>query len=488
MGDLPDPSQDAKKLTYADRLKGKNLPPKIVVDLSTLPNPTTKEGKLAVVIPEEHYLEGCAIWKSSLIGRLYFKDLIFSDVKKNLQLQWKLGDDRIQFVPLNRGFFIIKLHAQDDKTMILEAEKWIVAQQTLTLMEWYPSFDPDKQRSSRAACWVKFPGLPMEFWIEKTLLDMGKALGNPVVVDKRTLEHEYGHFASVLIDFDFDELDTDGIHVTVGGMEFWQNFEILKKPKFCSKCVILGHSDSECHKKKKNPNKTDNSSTQLIEARRIKKEKNAPKIPFVLEVTVQAGIGSSISSEVAEVVSIKDVVELEQQLQDEFAKSEAALRLASAEFEKKKQAILSHSVLVSNARSLSTSVVNTKSDGNIELARTRILHADRNLATSSSTPLCDALEESSEYISHNRFHLLGDSSGNKTMVGQVDETARQAKHRQILALQAKLNYLQGMDSLTDNEEISQLGIRAHRGSSPGLNPSNNQAKTAKLNKTQTPKV
>ncbi|XP_026383954.1 uncharacterized protein LOC113279474 [Papaver somniferum] len=349
--------------------------------------------------------------------------------------------------------------------MILEAEKWIVAQQTLTLVEWYPSFDPDKQRSSRATCWVKFPGLPMEFWIEKTLL----ALGNPVVVDKRTLEHEYGHFTSVLIDIHFAELDTDGIHVTVGGMEFWQNFEILKKPKFCSKCAILGHSDSECRKKKKNPDKTDNSSTQLIvpppqnhqgsdskvgecqEARRRKKGKNAPKIPFVPEVTAQAGIGSSISSEVTEVVSIKDTIELEQQLQDEFAKSEAALRLASAE--------------------------------------TRIPHADRNLATSSSTPLCDALEESSEYISHNRFHLLGDSSGNETMVlGQVDEAARQAKHRQILALQAKLNSLQGMDSLTDNEEISQLGIRACRGSSPGFNPSNNQAKTAKLNKTQTPKV
>ncbi|XP_026443139.1 uncharacterized protein LOC113343021 [Papaver somniferum] len=219
MGDPVDPNHivaPSKILTYADRLKGRKELPKTSVDLSSLPNPTLKDGKPSIEIPNELYLEGCALWKFSLIGRLDFKELNFSDVKKNLELQWQLGEGRVHFVPLNRGFFIIKLLSQEDKVMILQAEQWVVAQQKLTLMEWFPSFDADKQRSSRSTVWVKFPGLPMEFWIEKTLLAMGKTLGSPIVVDKRTLAHEYGHFASVLIDIDFAELKSDDINVTVG--------------------------------------------------------------------------------------------------------------------------------------------------------------------------------------------------------------------------------------------------------------------------------
>ncbi|XP_026378403.1 uncharacterized protein LOC113272821 [Papaver somniferum] len=240
-----------------------------------------------------------------------------------------MGEDRVQFASLNWGFFIINLQSQEDKTKILEAEKWIVAQQNLTLMEWYPSFE-HKQRSSRATVWVKFSGLPIEFWIEKTLLSMGKTLGTPIVVDQRTLAHEYGHFASILIDIDFAELDTDGIHVS---------------------CSIIGHSDSECRKKNKNSAKVNDSSRQLVlvpnlnaqtnpevgkewhEAKRKKKGKKSPTIPVVLETSTVVGIGQS--SVANPVVSISDVVEMEQQLQDEFAESETALRLASAIFEKK---------------------------------------------------------------------------------------------------------------------------------------------------------
>ncbi|XP_026396031.1 uncharacterized protein LOC113290662 [Papaver somniferum] len=136
--------------------------------------------------------------------------------------------------------------------MILNVEAWFFEQKKLNLMEWFPGFDADKHKTSHATVWVKFPGLPVEYWIEKTLLAIGKTLGTPIVVDKHTLSHEYGHFTSVLIDVNFVELNTDAFLVTVGGSEFCQNFEIHKKPKFCSKCKLIGHSDSECRKKSKN--------------------------------------------------------------------------------------------------------------------------------------------------------------------------------------------------------------------------------------------
>ncbi|XP_026445435.1 uncharacterized protein LOC113346043 [Papaver somniferum] len=153
---------------------------------------------------------------------------------------------------MNRGFFIIKLLTREDKeNFYREGNKdpWIVNEQPLRLIEWYPWFDADKQCTSHSTVWVKFPGLPVEMWVEKTLLALGKSLGTPIVVDKRTLNHKYGHYASVLIDIDFAKLNTDYVYVEAGGRNFLQPFKILKRPKYCSKCKIVGHLDSECRKK-----------------------------------------------------------------------------------------------------------------------------------------------------------------------------------------------------------------------------------------------
>ncbi|XP_026459744.1 uncharacterized protein LOC113360450 [Papaver somniferum] len=231
---------------------GKKQLPATTFDLSKLSNPTVKEGKPAVVIPDDFYNEGCELWKFSLIGRLDLKGITFQDVKNSFEQQWQLEQGRVQFVPMNRGFFIIKLQSHKDKDKLLNVEAWSFYQLKLNLMEWFPGFDADKHKNSHATVWVKFPSFPMEFWIEKTLLALGKTLGTPIVVDQRTLAHEYGHFASVLIDINFAELNTDVIHVTVGGLDFWKNFEIQKKPKLCCKCKLIGHSDSECRKKTKN--------------------------------------------------------------------------------------------------------------------------------------------------------------------------------------------------------------------------------------------
>ncbi|XP_026378409.1 uncharacterized protein LOC113272828 [Papaver somniferum] len=233
MGGQSDPSH-AKPLTYSEKLVGKKTLPTTSYDLSSLPNPTVKEGKPSVIIPEDFYKEGCEIWKFSLIGGLDFNDLNFIDVKKTFESQWHLGDGRVHFIPMVRGFFIIKLKSQEDKDKLFDAEAWIVEHQKLSLLEWYPSFDPQRQKTSHASVWVKFPGLPMEFWLEKTLLSMAKSLGTPIVVDK------------------------------LGGLNFWQPIDICKKPKFCTHCKIIGHNDGECRKKQNNVSKQQGNARQNI--------------------------------------------------------------------------------------------------------------------------------------------------------------------------------------------------------------------------------
>ncbi|XP_026428615.1 uncharacterized protein LOC113324508 [Papaver somniferum] len=379
---------------------------------------------------------------------------------------------------MNRGFFIIKLLTQEDKEKVYREgnkDPWIVNEQPLRLIEWYLGFDADKQCTSHSTAWVKFPSLPVEMWVEKTLLALGKSLGTLIVVDKRTLNHEYGHYASVLIDIDFAKLNIDYVYVEAGGRNFLQPFEILKRPKYYSKCKIVGHLDSECRKKHVTAVNTPPATASTSQ------QSNALVIHQGETNTTWKVAGQKKN----------DTVELEQQLQDELVNSEAVLRRDTAEFERSKQANLAHSVLVNMAKSLSTVALNTKPVGNVELARTRLPNPGRIPVLSLSTPVCDALEESSEYISHKKFNILGsvgETLNNPLLeINKVDEVAKRAKQQQLISLQAKIDALRDNDSMSDSEE-SELGVRARKGSSPRLKSSSNTSHQVKLSKTQTPKV
>ncbi|XP_026433625.1 uncharacterized protein LOC113331056 [Papaver somniferum] len=247
-----DKVKGTKTLTFSERIMNNKSHVITSVDLNSLPNPTTKDGKPAVEIPQDLFVEGYEIWRFSFIGRIEFKGYDFNYVKDSLEQQWKLGQGRVQFVHLNRGFFIIKLLSQEYKDRVFYEDGWMVDNHQLRLIEWYPGFDAEKQSTSRATVWARFPGFPIELWVEKSLLAMGKSLGNPIVVDSKTLNHEYGHFAAVLTDIDFSEHEaTDAIHVTAGGRDLWQVIDIPKHPKFCSQCKIIGHMDVDCRKKKR---------------------------------------------------------------------------------------------------------------------------------------------------------------------------------------------------------------------------------------------
>ncbi|XP_026400451.1 uncharacterized protein LOC113296359 [Papaver somniferum] len=273
---------------------------------------------------------------------------------------------------------------------------------------------------SHSTIWVKFSGLQVEMWVEKTLLALGKSFGTPIVVDKRTLNHEYGHYASVLIDIDFAKLNTNYVYVEAGGRNFLQPFEILKRPKYRFKCKIVCHLDLECRKK------------------------------HVTSVNTPPATASTSQQSNALVIHQGD--------------TNTAWKVSGQKKNGKK---------------------NRKGtvDNNVQPATDSVL--------SLSTPVCDALEESSEYISHNKFNILGsvgETLNNPLLeINKVDEVAKRVKQQQLIALQEKIDTLRDNDSMSVSEE-SELEVRARKGSSPRLKSSSNTSHQVKLSKTQTPNV
>ncbi|XP_026433435.1 uncharacterized protein LOC113330843 [Papaver somniferum] len=360
----------------------------------------------------------------------------------------------------------------------MNVEAWFFGHQKLNLIEWFPGFDAEKQRYSHASVWVTFPGLSMEFWTEKTLLTMAKSLGTPIVVDKRTLAHEYGHFAAVLVDIDFAEPATDAIHVSGGGVDFLQPVEIQKVPKFCSKCKIIGHTDQECRKQAKNNVDNQVPTQQIVAvqqrsssevqqgtkwkvAQRKKKGKKASKQQSSNETT-----DISITGDVDVEYAAK--LEKAQQLEVAMAKCQAELDDVYVELARTKQIHASNSVLVNDG-----SVGEIESSTKPGAVVTKIPKPVRTGST--PTPLSDQLMAGEYLLKRNKFDAL--NLGNEMPESEADAKFRdekELKRNRMQIMQRRINNSTGRisqthtvsqtDEASQTENVSLLGNCVGKGS------------------------
>ncbi|XP_026399579.1 uncharacterized protein LOC113295456 [Papaver somniferum] len=113
-------------------------------------------------------------------------------------------------------------------------------------------FNPNVDKVTRAAAWVRFTNMPWEFWDEETLFRLARGLGKPISVDPRALRHEYGYFAAVLIYIDFSQpLENIVVDGEDGSEGFYADYQILNRPSFCDHYKSVGHEEKECRVKKR---------------------------------------------------------------------------------------------------------------------------------------------------------------------------------------------------------------------------------------------
>ncbi|XP_026428613.1 uncharacterized protein LOC113324505 [Papaver somniferum] len=443
--------------TFAEKVKVRQTLQPTAVDVSSPPNPTLITGEPSLVIPTDFYQEGCKPFKFSFIARLNFTGLKFLEAKNNLVTQWQLNPNSVRFMSISKGFFVVMLRDEQTKARIPN-RKWFVNQQELRLMDWYPGFDPERQNTSHAPVWVHLPGLHAELWTERSLLSIGKAVGNPIVVDQRTLNLEFGSYASVLVDVDFAKHIPDRILLTAGGRTFWQYVELPKHPKFCLHCNIVGHNESGCRRKPK----SDESVKETEDAqdwhaakgkkrsRNRKKNNNQEGTSGVDksgetgevantgagETVNVPGAGKDINIPVAVGENAAAKVDTSQ-LEEVLAVSEAQLRVVSDSVETAKHALAVKRALA-NILIVDETTIAAKSGKSDELARTNHSSTDRNQANSSTpfipiqdalihsiaeTPTCNALTDNTVVISSNKFDILTAELG-------LDNTVRQSNQEE----------------------------------------------------------
>lgn len=177
------------------------------VPMSQLPKPCLKLDELSIKIPESEYIAGLESCKTHFHGRLLLSKgnvpLKLDDLRGKLLSLWKeIGPWKI--ISLGKGFYEFSFSSLDDARSVLAIGLWNLGSGSLRVFSWTKDFSPYSLKQTHAQVWVRFYGIPQEYWGPKILFTIASGLGVPICLDEATNKKTFGHFARVLIDLDLN--------------------------------------------------------------------------------------------------------------------------------------------------------------------------------------------------------------------------------------------------------------------------------------------
>ncbi|XP_042511167.1 uncharacterized protein LOC122086430 [Macadamia integrifolia] len=240
---------DGVKKTFST-VVGKALP-----DVEQLPDPIHAGAHTKIIIPQEAYEERLEKFKFALIGRANFKFMSMNDIRKAAGEGWNLKG-RISLSPMGKGFILFQFELEGDMSAIWRRNLIKVRGQLIRFQRWKQDFDVHAVNNPTKLVWIRFPGLPLEYWHEKILLTMAKGAGRPVALDRRTRSAAMGNFARVQVEVIIGEKRVEEIQVERKqpgtGEIFWFKQLIVYEDGLakCGFCKKIGHTLFQCKEKK----------------------------------------------------------------------------------------------------------------------------------------------------------------------------------------------------------------------------------------------
>lgn len=107
---------------------------------------------------------------------------------------------------------------------VLAVGSWNLSSSILRTFAWTKDFVPASMKMTKAQCWVRIHGLPMEYWQPKSIFSIPRGIGSP-------MKKNQGFFAMVLSDLPHQLL-----------------VERLGFAPFHSFCKMIGHLIANCRR------------------------------------------------------------------------------------------------------------------------------------------------------------------------------------------------------------------------------------------------
>nr|XP_027122138.1 uncharacterized protein LOC113739091 [Coffea arabica] len=116
----------------------------------------------------------------------------------------------------------------------------------IRVFRWTTDFHVHKE-SSLAPVWFSLPSIPVHFFDKHSLFSIVSPVGKPLFLDAATVAGTRPSVASLCMEVDLLKPLGSRVWVAVeGATGFWQNIVPDELPAYCSGCLRLGHSVTDC--------------------------------------------------------------------------------------------------------------------------------------------------------------------------------------------------------------------------------------------------
>ncbi|XP_039050208.1 uncharacterized protein LOC120191304 [Hibiscus syriacus] len=142
-------------------------------------------------------------WRKALIIKILGKTVAYKILISRITNLWKL-EGEFDCIDLGYGFYAIKFQNMLDRAKVLMEGPWKIMDHYITVQRWRPNFVAAKASIPSTAVWIHIPGLPIEYFEESILCNLGKLVGKPLKIDYHTAWSTRGRFARICVEIDLD--------------------------------------------------------------------------------------------------------------------------------------------------------------------------------------------------------------------------------------------------------------------------------------------
>jgi hypothetical protein len=146
---------------------------------------------------------------------------------------------------IDNGFYMVKFDREEGKTTVINGVPWKMLNHYLSVCRFTSTINITRTSVMyKTMVWVRISGLHLVYYDENCLLAVASTIGNPVKVDLHALRVEFGKFARVCVEIDFNAPVVS--KVGINGEWYLIHYEDSHINAICTKCGSCYHVREDC--------------------------------------------------------------------------------------------------------------------------------------------------------------------------------------------------------------------------------------------------
>ncbi|CAI0445084.1 unnamed protein product [Linum tenue] len=151
----------------------------------------------------------------------------------------------VAIAAMGQGFYSARFSTEHDYERALTGGPWMIEDHYVLTRVWRRGFEPSEEELTSTLVWARLPKLPMDYYDEELLANIGNSLGRYIRMDEATRQATRGHFARICVEVNLTKplickyrLERRTRRVEYEGLH-----------KVCFSCGRYGHEEEACPKK-----------------------------------------------------------------------------------------------------------------------------------------------------------------------------------------------------------------------------------------------